>query len=716
MITRPSIFTVAQAVAMLFGGLTALAELPNIRLDRIQPLGANAGTTTEVEFVGNDMEDVNSLWISHAGITAAPVDKKDRRFNITVAADVPAGTYDLRLVGRYGVSNPRLFAVTRGLKDVDEKEPNNEPAQSQPIAINSAIAGVSDGNNDDFFRIALKAGERVVIDCQAGKLDSPMDANLAVMSLEGKQLAASSDYNGRDPLLAFSAASDGEYLIRVFDLSYRGGFPYRLLVTDKPYVTSLWPRVVQAGLAVELTARGHNLGPKASRSERNDGGLASDEFRFPFTAPAEVYSQGAYRYFDHPTDHSPLPTAATCTLTGMQVRPPIEDALNALTLVIADSPVILEAEPNDTADKAQKVSLPLAASGRFDGPRDADWYEIDVPEPGGPYAFNVYCERIKGFADPYVVIVDDKDNRVQELDDFGISTAAFTGNLRDPVGVVSLNGKRKYRVLVQDRYRRGGERYQYVLTINKARPDFYAAAIHSQNPGPGALTVWRGGAMYLDVVIHQLEGYNGPITVTAHGLPQGVTAMPTVLGNNNRGAFVLRADDQAADFTGPISLIATGQRGDQALRREVRPYTRVSTEANKSSSRPMQELMIAVRGGAPYRLEWTNDRIEMEAGAKAQLILRLTRLDAQFKGEVNIQPLNFPGQFKMANSAFKSGEVELMVPVEVQKGTPPGDYTLAVLGQGQVPFNKDAKAKERPNTLVSLPSNPFTITVKAAPK
>jgi len=703
------------ALIALSGSVAPLrAELPTIRLDRIQPLGGSAGTSTEIEIVGSDIEEAKSLWTSHAGITASPVEKKDRRFNITVAADVPTGTYDVRLVGRWGVSNPRLFAVTRGLKDAAETEPNNEAPQSQVLAINTVINGVSDGNNDDFFRIALKAGQRIVIDCQSAKLDTPMDANLAVMSLDSKQLASSSDYNGRDPFIAFAAPSDDEYLIRVFDLSYRGGFPYRLLVTDKPYVTSLSPRVVQAGQSVEITALGHNMGPAATRLRTDE--ITLDALRFPFTAPADVFTQGAFRYFDHPTDHSPLPTAATCTLTGVQVRPPLDDAINAPSLVLTDSPVTLEAEPNDTADKPQKVSLPLAVSGRFDGPRDADWYEIDVPDTGGSYAFNVYCERIKGFADPYIVVVDDQDKRVQELDDFGISTGAFTGNLRDPVGVVSLNGKKKYRVLVQDRYRRGGERYQYVLTVNQARPDFYAAAIHSQNPGPGALTVWRGGAIYLDVIIHQLEGYNGPITVTAQGLPAGVTAAPAVFRNNNRGVFVLRAADDAADFNGPIKLIATGQRGEEVLRREVRAYTRVSTEANKSSSRPMQEMVIAVRDGAPYRLEWVSDRIEVEAGAKAELKLRLTRRWPDFKNEVNIQPLNFPGNFKMPNGAFKGGDTEITLPIEVQKGAQPGEYTLAVFGQGQVPFNKDAASKDRPNTLVTLPSAPVSIVVKAAAK
>ena len=83
----------------------------------------------------------------------------------------------------------------------------------------------------------------------------------------------------------------------------------------------------------------------------------------------------------------------------------------------------------------------------------------------GQYALDVYCERIAGQADPYVVFVDEKGNRFQEFDDFGHRMNAFDGHLRDPSGMVNLNAKQKYKLLVQDRYRRGGPRYQYVLTL-----------------------------------------------------------------------------------------------------------------------------------------------------------------------------------------------------------------------------------------------------------
>ena len=138
-------------------GLVARADLPSIRFDRLTPVGGSAGTTVEAEILGGDIEDLKTLFFDHPGITAELI--KDRKFQIKIAQDVPAGTYDARLVGRFGVSNPRLFAVTQGLTDITEKEPNNEPKEAQEVTLNSALNGQSDGNGEDFFAVTLKAGQ-----------------------------------------------------------------------------------------------------------------------------------------------------------------------------------------------------------------------------------------------------------------------------------------------------------------------------------------------------------------------------------------------------------------------------------------------------------------------------------------------------------------------------------------------------------------------------
>ncbi len=690
---------------------TASAELPSIRFDRIAPLGANAGTIVEVEIAGADIEDLQELRFDRAGFSAEPVEGKDNLFTVTVAADVPEGTYDVRLVGRWGVSNPRLFAVSQGLRDVTETEPNNDLPQAQTIEINSAVAGMSDGNGQDLFRFSATVGQRIVIDCQAGVLDSNLDATMSLSSA-GKLLASSGDYHGRDPFIDFLVPQDGEYDILVHDLSYRGGLPYRLLITDRPYVENVFPRAVQSGQPAELTAFGRNFGADAETSPWKINDLPLQQRLFSVAVPGDVLDVGRYRFIQHPSGHSVLPTAATCTLTGFQVQPVFGTnvALNAQTVLVADSPVTLEAEPNDTAEMPQPLTLPAVISGRFDRPRDADWFELEVAE-SGQYAFDVYCERIDGCADPYLVVVDDQGNRVQELDDFGHRINAFDGHLRDPAGMVNLNDKRKYKVLVQDRYQRGGARYQYVLSIRKPQPDFYPAVIHSQNPGPGGTNLWRGGAIYLDAVIHQRDGFSDEIRFTAEDLPPGVHCVPTFINNNSRGTFVLWADDDAPDFTGPIKLFATGKRGDEILRREVRAYTRVDSQMN--SSQAMRSLVIAVRDGAPYRLVWDQPQVEVESGQTIDLKLRLIRRVADWKDEVTIQALAFPGNFQMPNGSITGDQQETMVTINVQNNTRPGDYTLAVLGQSQVPFNKDAAATERPNTLVSLPSHPITIRVKA---
>jgi hypothetical protein len=702
----------STALLIALAAAPARAELPSIRFDRIQPLGVGAGTATEVEIAGRDIEDTNALWFDHPGLKAELV--KPGKFKISVSADVPEGTYDVRLIGRFGVSNPRLFAVSRNLADVAEVEPNNTAAQAQTIAVDSAVHGVSDGNNQDVFRFAAKAGERITLDCQAQKLDSALDANLILMSADGRIVASSADYHGRDPFLDFPAPADGEYLVIVHDLSYRGGYPYRLIVSRRPHVENVFPRAVQAGKPIELLALGRNL--KSGQSPPiASGEPLLEEFRFTFTAPADLAGAGRYVFIEHPTDHSVLPTAATCTLDGCQVRVPIAGgALSPIPLLVTTDPPTLETEPNDK-DHPQQLTLPAIVSGRFDEPRDADWYAFEVPE-NGQYIFEVFSERIAGGADPYLVVLDDKDNTVAELDDYGHRIQAFDGHLRDPYGSANLEAKRTYRVLVQDRYSRGGARYQYVLAIRRPNPDFHVAAIHSENPGPAGTNLWRGGAAFLDVIVHQHDGFGAPITITAEGLPGGVHAAPTVINNNTRGNFVLWADADAAETNAPIRLVATGVHEGQTLRREVRPTTRVWTEPNLSASQPMRELVIGVRDKAPYSLKIVPDKISVEAGKKAELKLVATRLWPEFKEKIGVIPLGFPGNFNLGNFDLAAGQSEAAFAIDVQNGTRPGEYTFSVLGQAQVPYNKDAASPQKPNTLVSMPSLPVTITVTAPAK
>lgn len=687
---------------------TALADLPLPRLDRLSPIGGNAGTTVTVTLVGNDLEGVESLWTDHPGLRAEFV--KANEFKLHIAGDAPPGTYDLRAVGRFGISNPRLFSVSEGLTDVAEVEPNNTPATAQVMAINSAVQGTADSNGQDWFRIKLNAGQRIVIDCLSARLDTEMDPMLTLVTASGSPVASNGDYFGRDPFLDYTATTAGEFLVEVRDLIYRGGYPYRLLIHDRPQVENLFPRVVQAGKTVPITVFGRNLGPEGRKSPWTIAGQPLEQRTVNYTAPAELVANGGFRFREHPTQYSVIPTAATGTVVGEQFT---AGGMPPAVLIVSEFPTLDEAEPNNTREQAQVLTLPVCVSGRFDKPADADWYEFTTDAEGGNYGFDVYCERIAGRSDPYLAVFDEQGNRVVEFDDLGPRVNAFDGHLRDPSGMQSLAGGKKFKVLVQDRYQGGGARAQYVLSLRKQTPDFFVACMANSPGPPQGTTLWAGGTAALDVIMQSRDGWNDPVVITAENLPAGVHATPVQITNDMRTTLVLRADDGAPPHVGPIRLIATSTRQGQTLRREVRPHTRV---AQNFGCRVLREQLIAVRERAPFRVVPVPDQLTVEAGKPLELKLQGLRLWPEFTGEIGYQPTAFPNGFQLNNGTIGSGTGEVPITITTQPGMRPGTYSLIIQGQAQVPFNKDPNAKERPNTLVALQSWPLTVTVTEPPK
>ncbi|MEZ6108468.1 MAG: hypothetical protein R3B96_20820 [Pirellulaceae bacterium] len=441
------------------------------------------------------------------------------------------------------------------------------------------------------------------------------------------------------------------------------------------------------------------------------------------SADAEAWSLRDYRFADHPTAHSVAPTAATCTLVGEQLRlAGIETLWSAPTVLVTEHDVTTETEPNNSLDQANPVTIPLVIGGRLNEPRDIDRYKFTVSERG-PYLINVYGERIAGRADIALVVLDAEGKRIQELDDFGHRINAFDGHLRDPSQEINLEPDREYQLLIQDRYGRGGPRYHYVLEVIKAEPDFFPAVIHRANPGPSGTTVFRGTATYLDLVIHHRGNSRGAVTITGENLPPGLHVATTTIPNDTRGVVVLWADDDAPEWTGPIELIATMDIDGQVIRRRVRPYARVRSD--QGSSVPMREMMVAVREQGPYDLSIEPMEVEAEAGSTITARLHLRRLwptpdpndDESAKADysVTIQPLSFPGGFGLGNFDIAPGSSQAELSISIPDNARPGSYTLAVLGQAQVPFNKDPLATDHPVTLVPTPSRPITIVVRPKP-
>ena len=108
----------AAVVALLPG--IARAQLPAPQLHALFPAGGRQGTIVEVRLAaGTDVDGANRLVFSHPHITAVQKTRPPgalekgpqavpAEFTVAIHPDVPAGIYEARCVGRFGISNPRL--------------------------------------------------------------------------------------------------------------------------------------------------------------------------------------------------------------------------------------------------------------------------------------------------------------------------------------------------------------------------------------------------------------------------------------------------------------------------------------------------------------------------------------------------------------------------------------------------------------------------------
>lgn len=688
------------------------AQLPLIRLDRVFPLGGAAGSEVIVDVAGKDLDDVKALHFDHPGLKAELV--KPNQFKVTIAADTPVGSHDVRAVGAFGISGARLFAVSRGLAEVREVEPNDTPDKAQAVPMNAVINGTSDGNGDDYFRFPAKKGERVTIDCYAFRLDSTLRASMVLSTSDGKApevtLAQSKPYYTRtDPLIDFIAPADGDYLLRLHDAIFSGGLPYRLVISNRPHIENVFPMAIQPGETVDLTVRGRNLPAGKPAAESAIQGLPLEQITVPFTAPKEPLGLQRFDYINH----FPSPSLST---RGLQCFPRgFVAALNPATILYADAPVTVEREPNDSADTAQEITLPTVISGRLDKPGDADWYTFTA-KANETIAVELWCERLDLPGDLFVIITDDKGNERASFDDHGINFNSLAQFNRDPLGTFTVPAAGKYRILVQDRYRNGGARFQYVLRLGKAEADMHPVVFHATPSDPSCPLVRQGGSAHYELCLNRWHGLNGPVTITAEGLPPGVSCAPVHVSSQSQFANVIfSAAPDAPDWTGAVRLKATSTSGDKPLVREVRCSQRRWPIDNINTSRMTREICLAVRSRAPYGLKVPVEPITVAAGAAFEAPVKVDRLWPDFKGKIQITGLNLPPGFNVPTTDLPADRNDVAVKIMVGN-VPPGTYTVNLRGDAQVPYSKDAKAAGKPNVRVADPATPLTVVVTPALK
>lgn len=729
------------------------------RLYQVSPAGGKAGTAVEVVVAGKHLEDAERLVFSHPGIkgevvpaekpevdpkTKKPKPVKDAlpaehfKFKVTVAADVPRGNHDVRLVNKWGVSNPRVFVVG-DLTEVAEKEPNNDVDAAQKVALNTTVNGTILNPTDvDYYVFPAKKGQRVVLSCLASSIDSRLQPQLEVYDARDRQLAFNRAYSGSDAVTDFVAPADGDYLVRLVQFTYTPGgqipgglppgstdFTYRLTISTAPWIDAVVPCVVEPGKPTTLTVYGRNLpGGKPDPQAKGEDGVL-EVMTMPFTPPADCKGKLQFSGAVQP---------AAGWQDGVELRVRNEaGASNPYLLGLARAPVVLEAANNDTPEAAQPVQLPCEIAGRVEKRRDRDWYSFTAKR-GETWTFEVISNRLGAPTYMTMVLRDPATkNEFYESpsnENMNQYSAAFFSRSEDPPAYrFTAQKDGTYQLLVASRAGDSvyGSRHTYAVRITKDEPDFRLIAISSAADTPDAPTVPAGGQEAFTVLVDRSESFAEDVELTVEGLPAGVTCPPQVLNAAMKTTtLVLSAAKDVAPWVGEVRIKGTATVNGAKVVREARPASIVwPNQPNQNTpnvSRLDRAAWVSVRGKAPFTLSPTIDKASLAQGDKATVKIKADRLWPDLKTPIQVslmQPQNRPGSEVPNNLRFNNnqpvtinpGQAEVAVPVTVGNDVPPGVYNVVFRGQTQAPYSKDPAAKAKPNTFIVQPSAALAVTV-----
>jgi len=712
--------------------------LPQPRITLAAPNGAKVGTTVIVSVTGTDTEDPEALLFSNPGIKAKlieePVDPKvdpkkkpkggpvlTHRFEVTVPADAPLGHHDLRVVNKFGASNPRAFIVG-DLNEVAEKEGNNDVEQAQKVELNSTINGVINAPTDvDYYSFKGQKGQRVVVSCLASSIESKAHPLIEMYDPAGKKLAGNRNYDHHDALLDATLATDGDYLVRVAQFTHTAGGPeytYRLSISTAPWIDGVFPPMVEVGKPAQVTVYGRNLpGGQPDPTMVLDGSIL-EKATVTITAPNDPLAAQRLAHSDHIAPPS-------SNLDGFDYR--LKNAAgssNAYLVQIARAPVVLETGKNTTRDTAQALTLPCEVAGRLERARTQGWYAFNARKDE-TVGIELLGDRIGSALDLSFTVYNGATKAViveQDDDPETLSTAQFFTRSTDPARYLfkaPADGTYQVQVKSNENPNRASVKQMYRLRLSPEQPDFRLVAMAPSTIFPEATLLRPGAHQDVTVFVWRRDGFNGEIALSMEGLPPGVLCKPQLVGPGAKQAsLIVTTGAEAAPWTGDVKIKGTAKINGQPVVREARPAT-ITWAGNPQQqnvplfSRLDHALVMAIREKAPYTITLATDTAQAVQGDKVTLPVKIDRHWPDFKTPVSVQALNLPTGVTFNNNnapmavANDNGSLVLTVGAQVI----PGTYTLAFRGNAQVPYSKDPMAKTKPNVNLTSASNPVTVTI-----
>jgi len=703
-------------VLLAFASAQAVrAELPNPVLNVVYPTGVQAGSSAVVTVEGTSLEELTELRSTAPGFTAENlVDPKKPgiRFTVSVPATTPPGVYDLRTVGRHGVSSPRTFVVGR-LAEQLEGEVDDTPQTPNIVALDTVVNGrIEKAGDVDRFRFAAKSGERITVECSAALIDSQLRPVLELYDAGGVRLAANRGYHGIDALVDFVAPTTADYELRLFDLTYAGGPShfYRLSIDTAPRPEFALPCVMRRGTKAAVKVYGRNLHAESTRTTAASSATAMtpplDSLQLTLAAPTAAdpfvpltqrpaqFAAESFAYH-HPGASAPLAVGLT------------------------DLPVVENHGGHDVRASALALPVPCEVSALVDNIVGRHWYSLEAKR-GEVLWFETFAERLGSPLDLELSILDvtggDRELSRLSAGDDDLAGYRFSTAHCDPVGRFVAPADGRYYVFVRDVIVGSSPdpRRVYRLSVRREEPDFALAAVSRRTDQPTALNIARSGREWVEVLALRRRGLTGPIRVSVAGLPSGVECPDVWIGpEQHRAPLVFSAVADAASFAGPITITGRYDDGGVTLERTAQAGTMIWQNRPTPSGRLAQEQPLAVAGDVPYRLvaATKDDSVDQEGILDVELTL-------EARGErptapVRLTAIGLPRGASAEPIELQPESLKGWMSVRFPASVPAGPFTFAVAAEVEGLVAPQPNAKPAKLSLTAV-SNPLTVAVKPA--
>ena len=276
---------------------------------------------------------------------------------------MPIGQYDVRVVTPVGLSNFRAFVVG-DWPEALEKEPNNELAQAQRVTCRSSSMAGSTADRRRSLRLRREegaAGHHQLLGL-ADRQPARRHADAATTA-RARSWPTPATTTARIRSSTSLIPEDGDYVVKIWDFVYGGGndYVYRLQIGSLPHLDAVIPAAVPPTGKTTVTIYGRNL---------PDGKPAPAGFEV-LGRPLEMIT----REIEAPAQRLGLRGGealrpAQAALDGFDFRLTSADgSSNPIFIGVTTDPIVLEQEPNNDRETAQRLTVPCDVTGtlRHDG-------------------------------------------------------------------------------------------------------------------------------------------------------------------------------------------------------------------------------------------------------------------------------------------------------------------------------------------------------------